>query len=154
MNMVEIGKKAPAFSLYADDGSKVSLADFAGRKVVLYFYPKDETPGCTREACDFRDGIEQFKSLRAVVLGVSTDSVESHRRFKAKHGLPFPLLSDPDGKVCRRYGVLKPKTTYGKTREGIERSTFVIDEEGRIVRVFRGVRVEGHVSELVEFLTS
>ena len=149
---VEEGDRAPGFSLPADDGSRVSLKDFRGRTVVLYFYPKDDTPGCTTEACEFRDARPRLEEAGAVVLGVSPDGVESHRKFKEKHGLDFPLLADEDHRVAEAYGVWKEKSMYGRTFWGVVRSSFVIDEEGRIERAWRKVRAEGHAAAVVESL--
>jgi peroxiredoxin Q/BCP len=148
------GDAAPSFTLESDTGEKVSLKDFKGKKVVLYFYPKDMTPGCTQEACDFRDSFARIKKSDAVVLGVSKDSVTSHQKFKTKHDLPFPLLSDSDGKVCELYGVWQEKSLYGKKFMGIVRSTFVIDEKGKILRSFPKVKVNGHVDEILAVLKS
>lgn len=143
------GSKAPAFALPCDKAAKVSLKDFAGKTVVLYFYPKDQTPGCTQEACDFRDNLVRLKKLGAVVLGVSKDSPESHAKFRAKQKLDFPLLSDLDGKVCRAYGVWKEKSLYGRKFMGIERTTFVIGPDGKIARIFPKVKVAGHVDAVI-----
>lgn len=148
------GDLAPAFTLESDGGEKVSLKDYKGKKVVLYFYPKDMTPGCTQEACDFRDSFARIKKSDAVVLGVSKDSVASHQKFKAKHDLPFALLSDSEGKVCELYGVWQEKSLYGKKFMGIVRSTFVIDEKGKILRAFPKVKVNGHVDEILDVLKS
>ena len=142
--MVSEGDEAPDFTLQADDGREVSLRNFRGRKVVLYFYPKDGTSGCTREAIAFRDMMKEFEEGNIVILGVSKDSVQSHQKFKKKHELPFTLLSDPELKVLKRYGVWKEKKLYGRTFMGTERSTFLIDENGVIKKVFRKVRVKGH----------
>lgn len=150
--MVEEGKKAPQFTLKTGDGEKVSLKDYLGKKVVLYFYPKDNTSGCTKEACDFRDAHPNFKKLNAVVFGVSADSEESHKKFSDKHDLPFTLLSDPDKKVIEKYGVWKEKSMYGKKYMGIERSTFIIDEKGKIQKIFPKVRVKGHVEKVLDEL--
>ena len=141
-------KKAPAFSLVAHDGTTVALSDFLGRTVVLYFYPKDDTDGCTKEACDFRDAFPRFKKSKAVILGVSPDSVESHAAFRTKYGLPFTLLSDPDHAVAERYGVWQKKKTFGKSYMGIVRTTFVIDAKGTVQRVFNVKRVAGHAAEV------
>ena len=145
------GDKAPDFSAEAVGGTspRVALSDFAGKTVVLYFYPKDDTPGCTTEACDFRDSERLLTDRGIVVLGVSRDSPASHEKFRKKYGLPFPLLSDPDGKICEAYGVIKEKTMYGVKRLGIDRSTFVIGPDGRILRIFRGVKVAGHVAAVL-----
>jgi peroxiredoxin Q/BCP len=148
--MVEEGDIAPDFELESDDGSTVKLSQFSGKKVILYFYPKDNTPGCTKEACDFRDSISWFDDLGIVVLGVSKDSVKSHQNFKAKHSLNFPLLSDPDLVVHKDYGVWKEKKMYGKTFLGVERTTFLIGEDGRIEKVFRKVKVPGHIESVKE----
>jgi len=142
--MVVEGEEAPNFTLEADDGRRVSLRDYRGKKVVLYFYPKDGTPGCTREAVEFRDIAEEFEKQGALIVGVSKDSVKSHQKFKQKHDLPFTLLSDPEGKVLDLYGVWKKKNLYGRTFMGTERTTFLIDEKGMVVRVYRKVKVKGH----------
>jgi peroxiredoxin Q/BCP len=142
--MVVEGEKAPEFTLKADEGRQVSLKDFVGKKLVLYFYPKDNTPGCTTEAVGFRDVAEEFKKQGAVIVGVSKDSVESHNKFKEKHDLPFALLSDPEGKVLNLYGVWKKKSLYGKTFMGTERTTFLIDEKGIVAKVYRKVKAKGH----------
>lgn len=141
---VEIGKAAPAFALEDQDGKTTSLADFAGRWVVLYFYPKDDTPGCTTEACQFTEGIEAFSGLDAVVLGCSADSAASHRRFIAKYGLAFKLLSDPDHSVMKAYGAWGEKSMYGKKSEGVIRSTVLIDPEGVVAAHWPKVKAEGH----------
>jgi len=146
-----VGQEAPDFTLEGTNGS-VHLADLHGHVVVLYFYPRDNTPGCTTEACDFRDMIQDFSQVDAVVLGVSTDSLASHAKFTAKYQLPFHLLSDSDAKVANRYGVYKQKNLYGKVSYGIERSTFIIDRDGIIRYVFRRVRVPGHVSQVKELV--
>jgi peroxiredoxin Q/BCP len=142
--LVVEGEEAPGFTLKSDDGSDVSLSDYRGRKVVLYFYPKDGTPGCTTEAKEFRDITKEFEKENAVVIGVSKDSVESHRKFKKRHDLPFTLLSDPEGKALDLYGVWKKKSLYGRTFMGIERTTFLIDEKGVVRRIYRKVRADGH----------
>ena len=146
------GQPAPPFSLTADDGKTVTLAALRGKTVVLYFYPKADTPGCTREACGFRDALPRFVRSRAVVLGVSRDPLPSHQRFAEKFRLTFPLLSDPDAAVCKAYGVYKQKSLYGRTYWGIERTTFLIDEEGRIARIFPSVKVDGHVDAVLQAL--
>lgn len=149
-----VGAPAPDFTAETADGRTVRLADFRGRIVVLYFYPRDLTPGCTREACDFRDAYRAIQAAGAEVLGVSRDEPSSHRRFAEKHALPFPLLSDPTGELCRSYGVLVEKTLYGRRSLGIERSTFLIDREGILRGIWRKVRVDGHVAEVLELLRS
>jgi len=142
--LVSEGDEAPDFTLQADDGRRVSLSDYRGKKVVLYFYPKDGTPGCTREAIEFRDMIKEFEKEDVVILGVSKDSVQSHQKFKRKHELPFTLLSDPEGKVLNLYGVWRKKSLYGRTFMGTERTTFLIDENGIVRKVYRKVKVKGH----------
>ena len=142
--MVEVGDSAPDFTLVSDEGKKVSLSDYRGKRVVLYFYPKDGTPGCTKEAQGFRDLANEFTSENATILGVSKDSVKSHQRFKEKHNLPFTLLSDPEGKILDLYGVWKQKNMYGRTFMGTERTTFLIDQEGVVKKVYRKVKVNGH----------
>jgi peroxiredoxin Q/BCP len=152
MIMLAEGTMAPDFRLPADGGGEVALSDHRGKKVVLYFYPKDNTSGCTQEACDFRDDYSQITAAGAVVLGVSPDSVKSHDGFKLKFNLPFFLLSDPDHRVAEMYGAWGEKKMYGKSYMGIIRTTFVIDEEGRIVKVFPKVRVKGHSQEVLAAL--
>ncbi|MBM7097762.1 MULTISPECIES: thioredoxin-dependent thiol peroxidase [Alteribacter] len=149
---VEVGQKAPEFTLKANSGEEVSLSDYKGKNVVLYFYPKDMTPGCTTQACDFRDNKENFEEVDAVILGVSPDPVERHEKFIDKHGLPFLLLADEDHKVAEDYGVWKLKKNFGKEYMGIERSTFIIDKEGNIDKEWRKVRVKGHVEEALNYL--
>ena len=142
--MIEVGQEAPDFTLPSDEGKQVSLRDFRGKKVVLYFYPKDNTPGCTTEAKEFRDAAQEFSRENAVILGVSKDTVESHRKFKEKHQLPFTLLSDTEGKVLELYDVWKKKTLYGKTFMGTERTTYLIDEQGTVKKAYRRVNPKGH----------
>ena len=150
--MLETGTKAPAFTLNDKDGNAVSLADFAGKKVVLYFYPKDNTPGCTRQACAFAAAYEDFKTLDAVVIGVSKDSEASHRRFAEKNGLPFILLSDPELKAIQAYGVWQEKKNYGKVSMGVVRSTFIIDEKGFVEKVMPKVKPDTNAAEILEYL--
>lgn len=150
--MIKEGSKAPQFTLKNQDGQKISLKDFLGKKVVLYFYPKDMTSGCTKEACDFRDHIELFNNQNVVVLGVSADSIDLHKKFKSKYNLPFDLLSDDSKKVLEKYGVWKEKSMYGKKYFGIERTTIIIDENGRIKKIFPKVKVNGHIKEVLEAL--
>ena len=145
---LNVGDKAPGFSLKTKDGRTVSLASLKGGQVVLYFYPKDDTPGCTKEACGFRDSMKSIKKADAVVLGISMDDADSHARFITKYGLPFSLLCDEDGAVSKAYGVYKKKNMYGKIYWGIERSTFVIGGTGRLKAIFRKVKVDGHVDEV------
>ena len=142
--MVSEGEEAPDFTLQADDEREVSLSDYQGKRLVLYFYPKDGTPGCTREAVEFRDLMKEFEKEDIVILGVSKDSVKSHQKFKQKHDLPFTLLSDPEGKVLDLYGVWKKKSLYGRTFMGTERTTFLIDEKGVITKIYRKVKAKGH----------
>ena len=149
---LKVGDKAPEFSLPDQDGRKVTLKDLKGRQVVLYFYPKDDTPGCTKEACSFRDSLGPIKKAGAVVLGVSLDDGSSHQRFIAKYGLPFSLLSDEDTAVSKAYGVYKQKNMYGKKYWGIERTTFVIDPAGKLKAVFNRVKVDGHLDEVLAVL--
>lgn len=149
-----IGGQVPDFRLPASGGGEVALSDFRGRKLVIYFYPKNMTPACTQEACDFRDRSGALQALGAVVLGISTDPVKSHDRFREKQSLPFPLLSDEDHKVCESFGVWQLKKLYGREYEGIVRSTFLIDEEGRLVKEWRGIRVKGHADEVVAAVKS
>ena len=151
--MLKENDLAPKFTLEADDGSKVRLADLHGRTVVLYFYPKDDTPGCTKEACEFRDHTKAIDKSGAVVLGVSPDSVASHQRFREKYGLDFRLLADPDHKVAEAYGVWQRKSMYGRKYWGIVRTTFVINERGRIARIFEKVKPAGHAAEVLSVLT-
>jgi len=148
------GSPAPPFELPTQDGTPVSLEDFRGQKVVLYFYPKDDTPGCTKEACQFQERTPRFQELDTVVLGVSPDSVESHRKFREKYDLEFPLLADEDHEVAEAYGVWKEKKMFGNTFWGVERTTFLIDEEGRIERVWKRVKADGHAAEVAEGLES
>ena len=149
---LEVGAKAPDFSLPDQDGSTVSLKSLKGKQVVLYFYPKDDTSGCTKEACDFRDSLAPIKKAGAVVLGVSMDGKASHQKFIAKYGLPFTLLSDEEASTNKAYGVYKEKSMYGRKYWGIERSTFVIDATGRVKALFRKVKVPGHVDEVLAAL--
>jgi peroxiredoxin Q/BCP len=144
LELVNEGEEAPNFTLEADDERMVSLKDYSGKKVVLYFYPKDGTPGCTREAIEFRDIAKEFEKEGAIILGVSKDSVKSHQKFKQKQKLPFTLLSDPEGKVLDLYEVWKKKSLYGRTFMGTERTTFLIDEKGIVKKVYRKVKVNGH----------
>lgn len=148
--MAEIGKKAPSFSLMDSNGVNVSLKDFEGRKVVLYFYPKDNTPGCTKEACDFRDFFPDFKKKQITVIGISPDSIESHKKFVQKFNLPFILLSDEKKEVLKKYNVWKEKSMYGKKYMGVERTTFLINEDGKIIKVFPKVKVNGHIEEVIK----
>jgi peroxiredoxin Q/BCP len=150
--MISIGQKAPDFTLPDEEGNPVSLADFKGKKVVIYFYPKDNTPGCTKEACGFRDAFDEFLEAGAAVLGVSPDGAGSHANFRRRYGLPFHLLSDKDHKVAEAYGAWGEKTLYGKLGLGILRSTFVVDEDGAVIKVFPKVKPEGHAAEVLRTL--
>jgi peroxiredoxin Q/BCP len=150
MPSVEPGRKAPAFSLKDQDDKTHSLKDYAGRPVVLYFYPKDDTPGCTREACDFRDALPDFKKSKAAVLGVSILDIASKARFARKHKVSFPLLADPDHAIAEKYGTWKRKSMYGKTFMGLARSTFLIDGTGKVVRRWDNVKVDGHADAVLE----
>lgn len=149
MTTLEVGDEAPDFVLPDDAGQEIRLADLRGQPVVLFFYPKDDTPGCTKEACGFRDSFKGFEDADAIVLGVSPDPVESHRKFRKKHSLPFQLLVDEGGAVAKRFDAWGVKKFYGREYEGVLRSTFVIDAEGRVARVFRSVRPEGHSEEVL-----
>ncbi len=151
---LESGDKAPAFTLRADSGKVVKLSQFKGQPVVLYFYPKDDTPGCTKQACAFRDAESQLASAGAVVLGVSPDSAESHVKFRDKFGLNFPLLADTDHAVAEAYGAWREKNMYGKKSMGIQRSTFLIDAKGKIAKIWKKVNVEGHDASVLEALAS
>ena len=150
--MLEVGTKAPAFTLPDKDGKMVSLADFAGKRVVLYFYPKDNTPGCTRQACDFAGAYEAFQELDAVVIGVSKDSVASHQKFAEKYGLPFILLSDPELSAIQAYGVWQEKKLYGKVSMGVVRTTYVIDGNGVIEKVMPKVKPDTNAEEILNYL--
>ena len=149
---LKIGSKAPVFTMPRDGGGTVSLKDFKGQSVVLYFYPKDDTSGCTAEACDFNENLKAFKKLDAVVIGVSKDSVKKHDKFKEKYSLNFILASDEDSDVCERYGVYVEKSMYGKKYMGIERSSFIINGAGVITHIWRKVKVAGHVDEVMAAL--
>jgi peroxiredoxin Q/BCP len=150
MAIPQVGAKAPGFTALDDRGEQVSLDDFKGRVVVLYFYPKDDTPGWTIEACSFRDAFPRFEGLDAVILGVSADSVKKHASFKAKYKLPFTLVSDQDHAICEAYGVWKQKSMFGKKYMGIDRTTFVIDRKGKIAAVFEKVSIAGHADEVAK----
>lgn len=149
---LDIGKKVPAIRLKNQQGKTVSLNDFKGQKIVLYFYPKDNTSGCTKEACNFRDEFPKFEKLDAVILGVSPDSVASHKKFAEKYNLPFDLLSDENKEIVEKYGVWKEKSMYGKKYMGVVRTTFIIDGTGKLRKVFPKVKVDGHNDEVIEAL--
>ena len=151
--MLEINSKAPDFSLPDENGTIHKLSDYLGKKVVLYFYPKDNTSGCTQEACDFRDNINRLTNY-ATVIGVSSDSIKSHKSFKEKQSLNFILLSDPEHKLAEEFGVWKEKSMYGRKYMGIERSTFILDKNGKIEKEWRKVKVKGHVDEVIEYLSA
>ena len=145
-----VGDKAPNFEMNTDGDGKITLSDIKGYNVIVYFYPKDDTPGCTKEACEFRDAFPDFSSLDAKIVGVSKDTVAKHNKFKAKYDLPFQLAADEDGSVCDSYGTWVEKSMYGKKYMGIERATFLIDKEGVIRGIWRKVKVKGHVEEVLE----
>ncbi len=152
--MLKEGDKAPDFNLNDANGNSFSLDYFKGKKVILYFYPKDDTPGCTKQACGFRDSYAKFNDLDAVILGVSADPEESHQKFISKYQIPFTLLSDTEKEVVQKYGVWKEKNNYGKKYMGIERTTFVIDENGTIQKIYPKVKVDGHIEEIYSFLNN
>jgi peroxiredoxin Q/BCP len=150
--MIAEGQPAPDFELASDSGGRVKLSDLRGKPVVLYFYPKDDTPGCSTEACEFRDAYDVFRQRGAEILGVSPDTEASHAKFKAKYDLPFTLLADPEHEVADAYGVWGERKTYGKTYMGIERSTFVIDADGNVVQAMRGIKPAGHAADVLASL--
>ena len=152
MSALEIGSKAPNFNLPTDGNGKVKLSDYKGQKLVLYFYPKDDTSGCTKEACNFKENLKAFEKLGVAVIGVSKDSVAKHDKFKEKYKLNFPLASDEECKVCDAYGVWVEKSMYGRKYMGIERATFLIDEKGKIEQIWRKVKVPGHVEDILKSL--
>ena len=152
--MISEGEPAPDFELTSDSGETVKLSQFRGRPVVLYFYPRDDTPGCTAEACEFRDAYDVFRERGIEILGVSPDTEASHLKFKSKYGLPFTLLADPEHEAAEAYGVWVEKTTYGKKHMGIERSTFLIDADGNVASAMRGIRPAGHAAEVLAALSS
>jgi peroxiredoxin Q/BCP len=154
MPLVDPGKKAPAFSLKDQDGKTRRLADYAGRPVVLYFYPKDDTPGCTKEACAFRDNLPRFKPSKAVVLGVSILDEASKARFAGKYDLPFPLLADPDHSVAEKFGVWQKRSLYGRTYMGIARTTYLIGPDGKVAKRWDNVKVDGHAEAVLEALNA
>ncbi|MDX5474270.1 MAG: thioredoxin-dependent thiol peroxidase [Bacillaceae bacterium] len=149
---LKVGNKAPDFELQTENGETVKLSDYKGKNVVLYFYPKDMTPGCTTQACDFRDKHQDFSELNTVILGVSPDPMEKHQKFIEKHGLPFSLLVDEDHKVAELYNVWKLKKNFGKEYMGIDRSTFIINKDGELVKEWRKVRVKDHVEDALQFI--
>jgi peroxiredoxin Q/BCP len=146
--MIGEGDQLPKFSLEADDGTVVNRDSLAGKNVVLFFYPRDDTTGCTKEACDFRDAFQRFGKIDTVVIGVSPDSLESHRKFKKKYDLPYPLLSDKDHELANAFGVWKEKALYGRKYMGIERTTVIVDRKGRVARIFPKVKIPGHIEEV------
>lgn len=150
--MVEVNKPIPSFSFEATSEIKGTIKDFSGKKIVLYFYPKDDTSGCTAESIDFRDKIKDFEKLNTVIFGISRDSLKSHEKFKAKYEMPFELISDSDETICQLFDVLKQKSMFGKKYIGIERSTFIIDEKGTLIFEKRKVKVPGHVESILTFL--
>ena len=147
---LDVGDSVPTFSLPSSSGKEISLADYKGKKIVLYFYPKDDTPGCTTEACEFRDNLKNYADVNAVIIGVSKDPLKSHDKFIEKYELPFELISDEDGKLLDAFGVWKEKSMYGKTFMGVERTTFLIDENGKIAKSWRKVSVPNHVAAVLE----
>ncbi|WP_368346229.1 thioredoxin-dependent thiol peroxidase [Pelagovum sp. HNIBRBA483] len=149
-NLLTVGQPAPAFTLPRDGGGEVSLSDFSGQKVVVYFYPKDDTPGCTKEAISFTEAAEEFAALGVTVLGISKDTVAKHEKFRDKHALSVILLSDAESDTCEKFGVWVEKSMYGKTYMGIERATFLIDENGNVAHSWRKVKVPGHVAEVLQ----
>ena len=149
---IKVGDKAPSFKLKNQDDELISLTDFKGKKIVLYFYPKDDTPGCTKESCNFRDEFPKFGKLNAKIIGVSVDSVESHKKFTVKYKLPFDLLADDKKEIVEKYGVWKEKNMYGRKYMGIERTTFIVDEDGKIANIFAKVKVDDHNKEVMEAL--
>lgn len=152
--VLNIGDKAPDFTLLSDKNTSISLNSLQGKKVILYFYPKDNTPGCTKEACDFRDEFSQFAKYNAEILGISKDSADRHDKFKTKYSLPFTLLADTNGDVCEAYGVINKKSLFGKTFLGIQRMTFLIDEKGIIRAIWRKVKVNGHTQQVLNELNN
>jgi thioredoxin-dependent peroxiredoxin len=153
MSALETGMKAPDFDLPTDGNGQLKLSSLHGEKVVLYFYPKDDTPGCTTEACNFRDNLPDFEKLNARIIGISKDSPTKHDKFKDKHDLPFTLVSDEEGSVCEAYGTWIEKSMYGRKYMGIDRATFLIDENGYILQVWRKVKVPGHVDDILKTIT-
>jgi len=154
MSALQIGDAAPDFTLPTDGNGSITLSDLRGQKVILYFYPKDDTPGCTKESCSFNENLTALNKLGVQVIGISKCSVTKHDKFKAKYDLNFPLASDSDSDICEQYGVFKEKSMYGKTYMGIERSTFLIDENGKIEQLWRKVKVPGHVEAVMETIQS
>ena len=152
MSGIKVGSKVQNFSLEGTSNLQFNLNDFAGKNIIIYFYPKDSTPGCTNEGIDFKDLYESFKNLNTEIFGVSRDSLKSHENFKAKYNFPFELLSDPDEEVCKLFDVIKMKNMYGKQVRGIERSTFIINAQGELIQEWRGVKVNGHVVEVLDFI--
>lgn len=152
MSSLNVGDKAPNFSLPSTDGKEISLKDLKGKKIVLYFYPKDDTSGCTKEACSFTENLARVRKKGAVIFGVSADSIKAHQKFTEKYSLGFPLLSDESKEMIKAYGVWKEKSMYGRKYMGIERTTFIIDEQGKITHIFPKVKVEGHTEEVLEKL--
>jgi len=149
---LNIGDEAPDFTLLSDQDQLISLKSLRGKKIILYFYPKDNTPGCTREACDFRDHLNQFATNDTIILGISKDSPAKHRKFKEKYDLPFTLLADENGDVCQAYGVINKKSLFGNTFLGIQRTTFLIDEKGILRAIWRKVKVTGHIAQVLNEL--
>ncbi len=154
MSGLDIGDKAPDFSLPTDGGGNITLSDFKGQKVIIYFYPKDDTSGCTKEACAFNDNLSNFEKLGVKIIGISKDSPQKHDKFKEKYGLKFTLASDEECKICEKYGTWVEKSMYGRKYMGIERSTFLIDEDGKIKKIWRKVKVKNHVDDVLESISA
>ncbi len=150
MSGLDIGDKAPDFSLPTDGGGNITLSDFKGQKIIIYFYPKDDTSGCTKEACAFNDNLPDFEKLGVKIIGISKDSPQKHDKFKEKYGLKFTLASDEECKICEKYGTWVEKSMYGRKYMGIERTTFLIDEDGKIKKIWRKVKVKNHVEEVLK----
>jgi len=151
---MQVNDKAPTFTTTDENGKEVALNDFTGKTVVLFFYPKADTPGCTKEACGFRDAYKQIQKTGAVVLGISADTANAQKKFRDKYSFPFPLLADPDKKIAEKFGVMKEKNMYGRKVMGVARTTFVIGPDGKIKHIFTGVKPEGHAEEVLEYLKS
>jgi len=152
--LLNVGDQAPDFTLLDDEGKAITLSHYRGKKIILYFYPKDHTPGCTQQACDFRDAYAELTSQDTIIIGISKDNVNKHASFKAKYGIPFILLSDIDGKACDLYGIFKQKSMFGRTFLSIQRSTFLIDKAGHIQQIWRKVKVKDHIAEVLNYATS
>ena len=154
MNKIELNKPLPKLTLEGTNNTNFSMSDYLGKYLIIYFYPKDSTPGCTNESIDFKDNYAAFQKHNTEIFGISRDSIKSHEKFKAKYDFPFELLSDPDEVACNLFDVIKMKNMYGKQVRGIERSTFLINTEGHLIQEWRGVKVNGHIQDLIEFLNN